>query len=498
MITQQKYVLPISLLVAFIFQALFFEHSAGLNYLIFSLLVFGLTYGFLQPTNQSNTFRFIQILAIVSTVAVLMANTTYSLYIYWLFTVLFVSVACYSRIKHVQIAPLFLWTGIKASIDTFKGNRETGWLKKITPFIKFIFLPIFTILVLMFIYSAANPMFFESIENALEWMAHFLEKISFPRVFTALIGLILTLILLQNKVSQAAANFENSISFDLIRAKNKALKYFGLTKMLQRKHQVALFTFFALNVMIAWLNYLDIKNIWIDFKWDGGLLRQMVHVGTNMLIVAIFISIGITLFYLNSNIVFLKNNKLFIALVLLWLGQNVVMSCSVFIRNAIYIEHFSLAYLRIFLYFFLTACVVGLMSIAYKIIFQRSNHFLYSVNCVSVMMLLAIAACFNWDKIIARNNFEHYKKSFVHYRFLSELNNSALPYLLKTKQELGDIYNTQAEKFPFVKAREYEQINYESVIEINRSNFIKHWESKSILEWNYAEYTAYNALVNKD
>ncbi len=498
MIIQKKYLWPISLMMAFAFQALFFDRSAGINYLIFSFLVFGLAYLYLQPTKQSNTFRLIQVLTIVSTAAVLMANTSYSLYVYWFFIILFVSVACYSRIKHIQIAPLFLYSGLIASIDTFKGDRKTGWLKKITPFIKFIFLPIFTILVLMFIYSAANPMFLESIENALEWVGKFLEKISFPRVFTAIVGLLLTLILLQNKASQTAINSENRIGFVLTRVKNRGRKFFGLTKMLQRKQQVALLTFFVLNIMIAWLNYLDIKNIWIDFSWNGELLKQLVHEGTNMLIVAIFISIGITLFYLNSNIVFMKNNKLFIFLVLLWLAQNVVMSCSVFIRNSIYIEYFSLAYLRIFLYFFLTACVVGLLSIAYKIMFRKSTHFLYSVNSISVVILLAMAACFNWDKIIAKHNFEHYKKSFVHYSFLSQLNNSALPYLLKSEHELGEIYAIQRGSFPFVKGKEYEQINYEKRMELRRIKFINAWKTKSILEWNYAEFEAYNTLTAKE
>lgn len=405
-----------------------------------------------------------------------------------------VSVACYSKIKHVELAPLLFINGLESFFSSRKDDGEIKLSGKLKPFVKFIFLPFFTILILLWLYSFSNPLFHKSISKVMEHLISVLEKISFPRIFFTLLGLVMAIIFVSNRPSDSTINADNGIKHDLIRIKKRVLKFGGLNKLLLRKKQVAVVAFIILNAMIAWLNYLDITNIWTNFTWDGGFLKEMVHEGTTMLIVAILISMGITLFYLNSNLVFIKNNRFFYGLLILWLMQNILMAVSVSIRNTIYIEHFSLAYKRIFVYFFLLACVTGLLSIIYKIVFRRSISFIISVNSVSVLAILLISSCFNWDKIIAKYNFENYKESFVHYKFLARLNNSALPYLLKSKDELDTIYSTQAHKFPFVRGKEYEEIDYQSVIEKRNEEFMAHWRSKNFLEWNYPEYVAYREL----
>lgn len=481
-------------LITLTFQGLFFELTAGLNYLLFTALIFAVLFFYIKPDYFSKTFLFVLILFALSAFTVVFAHTTYSIFIYWIFALILISVSGFNRIKHIELSPLLLINAFESMTDSFKNNRHISSSGKVKALLKFIFLPIFSILLLLCLYALSNRLFADSLINLTDLISDIFNKVSFGRFFFTLSGLIFALIFLINKPGNDLINLDQRINFQLVRRKNQVKNFSGLSKLLLRKKQVAIVAFVILNLMLAWFNYLDISNIWIDYKWDGGFLKEMIHEGTNLLILALLISIGITVFYLNSSLVFLKNNTLFNGLLILWLIQNLLMAVSVAIRNTIYIEHFSLAYKRIFVYFFLLVCVAGLLSIIYKIIYRRSLNFLISVNSISVLSVLIISACFNWDRIMAKYNFENYKKSFVHFNFLVELNNSALPFLIKTDIELDTIYSEQSKKFPFVREKEFDLIDFQGNIEKQRKQFINRWKSGSFLEWNYPEYIAFKEL----
>jgi len=246
--------------------------------------------------------------------------------------------------------------------------------------------------------------------------------------------------------------------------------------------------------MIFWLNLLDIKHIWFGFEWNGSYLKEMVHEGTYLLIAAILLSISIAIYYLNSNIVFFKRNKLFNLLIILWLTQNLIMIASVALRNSYYINYFALAYLRIFVFFFLAACIVGLCTIIIMILRKKSIGYLISVNSLSVFIIVIISCCFNWDAIIARYNFAHYKKSFVHYEFLAGLNDSALPYMNYTEEQIKQISDVQYRSFSFASSELYTKIDFAAEISRRKTAFKQRWEQHHFLEWNYPEYKAYKLL----
>jgi hypothetical protein len=246
--------------------------------------------------------------------------------------------------------------------------------------------------------------------------------------------------------------------------------------------------------MILWLNLLDIKYIWLNFEWNGGFLKDMVHEGTYLLIIALLISVAVAIFYLNTNIVFFKNNQFFMGLIVFWLIQNLVMIVSVALRNTYYIHYFALAHKRIFVYFFLLACIVAILTIIYKAISFKNIFYLMKVNSFSVYVILLVSACFNWDVIIAKYNFSHYKSAFVHYSYLVELNDSALPYLVSDFEQIKAIDSAQVSQFKFSKSEEYKRTNYFLRLE-NRKKFFKEvWNEKTWLDWNYAEANAIKML----
>jgi hypothetical protein len=477
-----------------LFQALFYQHGMGLNTLVFTLSVITLLFLF-QKKPQTPISILLLAGFCVATLGVIIGHTHYSLVIYWIAFFLYIAAIVFPALKYVHYAPKVVLsaslqlTGVLFSLSPKQHNkgRLGAWLK-------FVFIPIVLFFTLLVLYAGSNTFFNKSIASIFQYIAELFETFSFGRILFALFGIGIGGYFLIEELSEQLLNKHEQAHTALVRTKNTNRKIKGLSRLLLRKQQVAIVFFVLINLMALGLNILDIKHLWLNFSWDGGYLRDMVREGTFMLIVAILISMGITLYYLNSNLVFMKNHRLFQTLITIWLAQNMLMVISVVFRNSYYIQYFGLAYKRIFVYFFLAACVVGLVSIIYKSITYKSATYLFAVNSLSVYLICITAACFNWDAIIARYNFSHYKTSFVHYEFLATLNNAALPYLPTDTTLLNQIDDKQLRRFSFSSRGAYEKINFSEAIEKRKLYFTQAWDEYSWLDWNLPEAKAYKIL----
>lgn len=479
-----------------LFQYLFYGHQMGINTLLFtaftfiaSLFFIRLDRGFLFTTTAAGL--------LLASVAVVLGHTIYSFVVYWCASFIFLGVTTYSSLKHLQHAPILMFLAVKhipSTLVSQTNNTKQPSRIRYDSFFRFMLLPLLVVFTLLIIYSLSNKFFAESITQLMNQVLKLFTHFSFGRIFFFLIGVIVLTYLFIDQSSSKIAEQDRNLSYTAlrIRLKNKLIK--GLSRLLLRKQQVALVLFMLLNLMIGWLNYLDITHIWFGFNWDGGFLKDMVHEGTYLLIAALIISIAVSLYYLNGNLVFMTNNKWFNRLIILWLIQNLIMVVSVALRNMYYIEYFALAYKRIFIFFFLLACMVGIVSIIYKIIKQRSFGYILSVNSFSVYVIILVSACFNWDGIIARYNFNHYQESFVHYEFLRDLNNAALPYLITDEKTLEAIDEIQVNRFSFSSGSEYKRYLYIPTVEKRKQWFKEEWQQRTWQDWNYPESKSYKML----
>ena len=485
----------IILLSALLFYLLFYSLTAGINVLLIAVYSVCLFLFALKKSPGKLMYLFL-IGMIVSSLSVLFAHTDLSVTIFWCCFILFLGNFSYQQINHLHFGAILTSYSVFRLPSTmakhFRGIKKRSGTNY-SAYIRFVFVPVITLVVLFIIYSSANDLFFQSFENFMSHVADFLSTISFSRILFFLLGIIVFSLCYSQTNAAAIIQADSSLSFNLVRRRRKSF-LISLNRMLFKKRQMAILLFVILNLMICWLNYLDITSIWFGFQWDGGYLKDMVHEGTYLLIGAIIISIAVSVYYLNSNIVFLRNSRLFNLLVILWLAQNAVMIVSVVLRNTYYINFFALAYKRIFVYFFLAACLIGLISIVILILHKKSVGFLLSVNSLALYLIILCAACFNWDSIIARYNFSHYNKSFVHYNFLAALDDSALAYMNYSEEDLKKINVVQQSRFSFASSEEYTNINFAEVIKKRKENFKKRWETRSWLEWNYPEQKAYNLL----
>ncbi len=482
---------------SFLFQLLFYNHNMGVNCLILMCLTSILNFIFNKVPNTKTTF-FIQFSSWLSAFSVVIAHTTYSMTFFWLSFVIYLSTAIHNKIYHFHMVPVFIYDAVKLipqninqlitkSFNLKQNNRLKFW-------IPLIIIPFIVLLVLVKLYSLSNIYFETAINKFLDILISYLSNISIGKLIHFVIGFVIGLFFIAKFSFEKLIKKDFQVTTNLIRKRTKQNPLKFLNRKLLRVNYVGIGLFVLLNILILTINYLDIKYIWLDFKWNGGFLKDMVHQGTYLLIVAVLISIAISLYYLNSNLVFLKNNKKLKILIIIWLVQNIIMIVSVAYRNSYYIKYFALAYKRIFVYYFLAACFVGIISIIFKTIKSKNTSFLLVTNSISVYVIFLSATLINWDKVIAKYNFSNYKTAYIHYSFLQDLNNSALPYLETDKKHLLEIDSTQANLFTFETRGIVSSDEFSNYIELRIKNFTSEWKNQTWLEWNWADSDAYNKL----
>lgn len=254
----------------------------------------------------------------------------------------------------------------------------------------------------------------------------------------------------------------------------------------------------GLNLLLLVANALDIKYVWTGFAFDGQYLKQFVHEGTYLLLLSILFGAGIVLYYFRGGLNFDGRNRVVKLLSYAWLAQNVVLALSVGMRNYWYIHYYALAYKRIGVAFFLLGLCIALVLIMLKVQRGRTVHYLLRMNAVAVYSVALVMALFNWDGIIARYNMGHSERAFVHLDFLSTMSDKALPYLIRSREELEQIAAHNAELIGgterYSRHLYMTPEDYNTFIDERVRIFVSSYPGRSWKEWNWADARAYQAL----
>jgi hypothetical protein len=310
------------------------------------------------------------------------------------------------------------------------------------------------------------------------------------------IGLFLSNFFILRRSFKPIIDWDINSDDKLKRRKTSIYKHFSFIA-LNNEYNAGVFLLLILNSTLLILNFIDIYWVWFNFKWEGQYLKQFVHEGTYLLILSIFISIILVLYYFRGNLNFYAKNRLLKYLSYIWLAQNGILTISVAIRNFWYIHYFALAYKRIGVIIFLLLTIYGLFTVFKKVQQRKSAFYLFKSNAFALYIILIISSALNWDNIIAKYNFQNSGKSFLHLDYLSTLSDNSLPALDKSLPELLRIDKIQKEKFPFEQTYMTPE-QYHQIIRDRKIRFLQRWESKRILSWNFPEYVAYRKLNNNN
>lgn len=355
--------------------------------------------------------------------------------------------------------------------------------------LKLSLIPLVALLVFYWLFKFANPVFDKITADFGAYIAKqigfIFQDISFGRLFFALLGFVIASMLIIKNHPLNIVLFENKQS-DILSRNRKPREALNLSQAvfkmlaLKNEYQSGLLMLGLINVLLLFVNAIDINWIWFNFDPKSvSNLSQFVHEGTYLLIASILLSMGIMEFLFRKNLNFYPKNEWLRRLCYVWILQNVILVISVGLRNYHYISEHGLAYKRIGVVFFLMLTLYGLITQFIKIKMVKSAYFLMRVNSWSFYIVMLLLAAFNWDIIITKHNLSHPKKENIDLSFLLDMSPKTLPIMLE-----------------YAKENKLEQFQRD-ILEDKKRFFIQDYESRTYLSWNYADQKAYEFLNTK-
>ncbi|HAP02374.1 MAG TPA: hypothetical protein DCQ93_10685, partial [Bacteroidetes bacterium] len=174
---------------AFFFYLLFSRNSAGINSVLISLYSIALFFALRKQNDKSERVKPVSWLLIAglfaSSLSVVFAHTDFSIIIFWCCFFFFIGNFAYQNMKHLQFAILLSFQSLSLLPVTvlrrftfIRRKKKVDW----TNYIRFVFLPVFTIVILFVIYSYSNDLFFQSFQHLINRLGEFLNTISFDRI----------------------------------------------------------------------------------------------------------------------------------------------------------------------------------------------------------------------------------------------------------------------------------------------------------------------------
>ncbi len=499
----KKFFLVFPFVFALIFVYLFKGQQAGINVLLFNiLLLFGVFWsGRLLKNNRLHMLLFSG--ALLSSVLVVIHGSVMAMSANVISLILLLGSVAANDIKLlINSVTASVFAAVSApyhyftDLATLTGQKSGG--RKAVRFVLVVLAPVAILFIFTTIYSTASPYFNNLAGGFLSKISDFFDaliRLISPAFFWLFIaGFLIIISFLSGGSIRFLKLFDEDKGMQLFR-KRKPFK--GRMTSLKTDYLSGVVMLVLLNLLITVMNVLDIYNVWFFFEWNGLYLKQFVHEGTWLLIFSIIISIVIVLYYFRANLNFYPKRRLLLNLALLWLAQNAILVISVGIRNMWYINHFNLAYKRIGVYAFLLLTLFGIITVIIKIRQRKTHQYLFHYNGLAAYVILICLSLFNWDKIIASYNVKHSEKAFFHAEFMISLNSSALPELKLSAERTKEIKAAQFDKFDYY--RDYMPLEeYKKRVEERCKDFSEGYHQISWLGWNYADYQAYKSLGKQE
>lgn len=481
---------------AALFTFLFHGTGIGLNLFLFEVLVFGALFAMRRIPMQRRALLTVGG-TFLTAVMVVLYGSTLALVVNMVSVVFTVGVLLAPELGALHHSAALAGVHVIAAQQAFArllpmpGNSGSGF--RITP--RGVFsITLVPVILLLFagLYSGSNPYFEEIVADFFSWLGRI--DASLPFVFV--LGLVLSTFLLVITRNERMLKWAKA-RMDALLPSNRSGDN-DHQRAIRSEAAIGVLLLGSLNALLLLLNALDIHHVWFNFHFEGQYLKSFVHQGTWMLIVSIVLGALIVLYYFRGDLNFQTRNRTIKVLSYLWLTQNALLVVSVAIRNYWYIHHYALAYKRIGVAFFLLATLVGLLLIMVKVRDQRSTHFLFRWNMVSLYSIALLMTLVDWDTVIARYNMAQRERAFVELDYLATLSDKTLPYMMRSTLELENLdrYNEQVLGGPeryrsglyMSPSRFAARINHRAEL------FVKEYPERSWRQWNLADARAYAAL----
>jgi hypothetical protein len=495
---------------AVLFNIIFWQEKLAVNAVLFDLFVLWSVF-YLYPSSLAKPFmKWLLAAHIITLLAVIVQNTLLSKLA---FSATLLMVVVFSQYLHRSVwyaaASAFMnYLMVVPSLFTnaqfLKSNRFN--LYGLKRFIRFLVIPLLLVFVFFLLYSFANTIFKTLANDIGISIQHFFNRFftwfSWDRLGFLLLGLFVTGGLLLKSSINYFSDADTKMANDLWRKKNDLLKWkqtnwFQLLSLimgrfangamaLRNENRTAIISLFLLNMLLLFINCVDITYVWFGFKYNNDInLSEYVHEGTGLLIFSILLAMVLLLFFFRGNLNFYKQNKWLRLGSYAWLFQNAVLVVSVLLRDYYYIDHYGLAYKRIGVLIFLAMVLAGLVTIFIKIQQRKTAYYLLRVNAWIAIVILVVSSCIHWDETIARYNLARKNTITLDVKFLLTLSDKVLP-LLEKNMDVLDRKNASEQN----TEGEYlyrSNLTQRQVFENRKKEFSNTQKLYTWLSWNMAD-----------
>ncbi len=457
------YRLPLILVGGLLFQLLFWDESLGLNLLVYTLFIIAVTFTDKDiPFHKNKLYTIIPHLAIA--IYLVYDNSILAIITWFITLLVYLGTAHFVMLKSSVTA--LIW-GILQTISGPYGiiaklqNTKIGKInfKPILKPVKYIVLPLIMVVIFCSLYSIANPIFDKYTRSITDNVGYFFNTIfnflfvdiSLPKCLFILLGTCITSGIIVGIKNKLLDEVEIGESDQLIRKRRdiKKTSLFQDFRMLLTGNQVnkrlalktenivGIISFTALNLLLVFLNIIDIATLWLNNTVDTSKnFSAELHDGTNTLIFSIIIAMLIIVYFFSGNLNFYRKNKWIKLLAYIWIAQNAFLVLSVFHRDYDYIFYHGLTYKRIGVTIFATLSLIGLLTVYIKVAKQKTVFFLYRINSKIWYALLVLLSFVNWDILIVNYNLANADRIKVDVDHLMSLSDKIIPILEKNRSIL--------------------------------------------------------------
>lgn len=413
-----------------LFTLLLYKQTAGLNYLVISILSI-IYLGLFTPYSKNMKWWLSALLFSGSGLSIFLSHSFLGGFLFFFTGLNFISTNYNSKYSFPFTLSHTFFSFILGIVRFLTPKRTTPQEnqpeeeKNDYKYLKSIFLygtPLILVIIFLKLYQIANPKF----EEYTEFLN--LEFIEWPFIITyVILSFLLYGFYLYN-------SFKPSESWDLKRKNliptdyNDAIQ----TKIgLGTEQKMASILLITLNLLI--IAFLCIDGITLfSTNIDAELSHsQNVHEGINVLITSILLVILIIGFMYRGALNFEKN-KTNIYLTCSWLFLNIVMTLFNSLKNFNYINQWGLTHKRIGVFIYLGLCIIGLIFTLYKVLNAKSFIFLIRRVSFSFVSLLVLYSAINWNQIIVTYNLNesHFSISKMDLNYNYRLGYSTYPELV--------------------------------------------------------------------
>lgn len=468
------------------FHILFWQQGIGINLPIF-IVLFTLAHTFKNKAKKARIHWFILSLVLVSAIAVVLIHSILSIVVLFISALVFVGSLqqqSASAIEGLANSILNFFSLRQGVIPNFQVEGSFG-KKRGLIYMRIASIPILILFAYILLFSAGNSIFNSYTGDFLNKLSSVFTHFTFPHVVFVLFGIMVCRLLLRTQWALVVRLKATSI---LHRTKGKIHR--GHQMALKFEYIRAVVLFASLNVLFAFINFIDVKWVWFQFNITNGFnLKAFVHEGTGYLLLSLLLSIGLILFFFRNNLNFYPKSKLLKNLAYVWIVQNIILAISVVVRTGYYINFHGLASKRIALLVFVSMVLFGLLTLMLKIAQQRNFAFILRTNSAYMLGAIVFCACIPWNFTIAKHNLAHHNPHEIDVDNYLKLNPSVYPLLYANLETIeGQIEAHNTNKVKWINTTNI--TDFKAILDKRTAYYLSEKKEEKVWSWNWADSKA--------